>query len=163
MNTRTWTFLLTLGWCGVASAGPTPVTADGIATASCFGWDAATDSAFVARQKETCTPEAGCTLGAYLGKLGPTSGARTVAHVGLAKDAAGHVGVAALISSAKPKFLDKANAVLTAEADSSCETSPTGSPFSSVVRRRVSVSSAVSSPSPWARARCRSTRSLPGP
>lgn len=116
-------------WASAGRAGPTPVTPERIITSTCFGWSTRDDTAYVARQKERCTPEDGCTLGASLARVGPRGGAHTVAPVGRAERREGPVALAAVLASVTPSSLEKANTVLTAEADAGCETYAEGVPF----------------------------------
>lgn len=92
-----------------------------VGQATCYGWSSATDSAFVMRQKETCAAE-GCTLGAYLARVGPNSRAQTVSYVGVAKNPSGRAQLSVLVASAKPKFTAAASEAVAKEADHGCLT-----------------------------------------
>src|SRR5687768_159938 len=105
----------------LAAAPPGRIEPGALEGGHCYGWSA-TGSAFVLRQKETCTAEKGCVLGVYLARVGQTGGARTVGHLVLAKNPAGRVTPEQVVAAARPKFLDPANATLAAEAGLGCFT-----------------------------------------
>jgi hypothetical protein len=111
--------LPSVGWASGPPVGR--VDASHVEKAWCYGWSTATDTGFVMRQKETCAAE-GCTLGAYLARVGPNSRAQTVSYVGVAKNPAGRADVSVLVASAKPKFVDAASDAVAKEADLGCLT-----------------------------------------